>query len=83
MFCRICLGQLQTDVVTGLIFHSRLVYGKEKVRGTILTVDVENTSLDASRKKNEGRSELQGSLREEILEHLKLNEKVRTSDFDV
>lgn len=32
-------------MVTGLIFHSRLVCGKEKVRNN-LTVDVENGSLE-------------------------------------
>lgn len=70
-------------MVTGLIFHSRLVCGKEKVRNN-LTVDVENGSVEkVGRKKNEGRSELQGSLQEEIFKHWKLNEKVGTSDFDV
>lgn len=40
-----------SDVVSGLIFHSRLVYGKEKVRKN-LTADVENGSLErADRKK--------------------------------
>lgn len=69
--------------MTGLIFHSRLVYGKEKVRNN-LAVDVENRSLEkATRKKNEGRNELQGSPQEEILEQLKLNDRIGTSDFDV